>query len=348
MSRYDTSPKAVCIGGGTGTPVSIRALRQAGIYTDAIVAVADDGGSSGLLRSHTGYVPPGDLRKCLVALAADESSIWPVAFKQRFEYAHNHTLGNLVITALQESSGDLQQAVSLCEQLLGCVGHVYPAALSSVVIDGITLDGVTLSGQSNICKSKTALASVSLSPANIRANPPAVFAITQADLLVLGPGSLFTSVIANLLIDDIVQAIKASNALKVFVCSLTDIQGETWGLDAAELTEAVLKHGLAEYLDYVIVNRPPEAAHPTVGGNVTGVFTAISSDSLPESGTLKTTLPSVRYVDFDQDIERRIRSSGVKLVVRDLIDPKRPTWHSSGALGEALASILQDSNRLSR
>jgi uncharacterized cofD-like protein len=303
------------------------------------VAVADDGGSSGLLRAHTGYLPPGDLRKCLVALAADAGDPWVGAFRQRFEYAHNHSLGNLIITALQQSAGSLDSALRLCEQLLGCVGHVYPSALTSVNLNGRTRDGVHLYGQSNICKSHTALASVSLDPADIAAHPLAVQAIRAADLLVLGPGSLFTSLIPNLLIQEVLKAILESKAAVVFVCSLSDFQGETWGLDAAELVEALLNHGLAGRLDYVLVNSLSAQTATQAIGNVTGMFAAIGPEcaNVGESGASE---PSLRYVHFNQQIEERIRQSGVKLLTRDLIDPLHPSWHSVPALGAALASIL--------
>ncbi|MDR1089094.1 MAG: YvcK family protein [Coriobacteriales bacterium] len=342
------SVRAVCVGGGTGVPASIKALVSLGIYPDAVVSVADDGGSSGLLRSHTGQVPPGDLRKCLVALAADQHSPWVKAFKERFEYANNHTLGNLVLTALQETTGSLSESIALCEQLLGAVGSVYPASLDSILLMGITHDGQRLVGQSTLCKSETALARVVVEPADPPANPAALEAIKAADLLVFGPGSLFTSIVPNVLIPGIRDAVRQSHATTVFVCPLTDVQGETWGLNAAELTEALLAHGLQGRLDYALVNRRQQARE---AGNVTGYFAAIGSERARE-----TTPPPVlsetdgstaqRSVVSDDEVVNRIRAQGVKVLTREMSDAQRPNRHATPALAQAFASIIADSKGL--
>ena len=345
VSKSQLAPiRAVCIGGGTGVPASIKALVSLGIRPHAVVSVADDGGSSGLLRSHTGQVPPGDLRKCLVALAADSQNIWVKAFKKRFEYANNHTLGNLVLTALQETCGSLTESIALCEELLGTVGHVYPASLESVMLTGITQDGQKLYGQSTLCKSETALTSVLLNPPNVPANPAALKAIKEAELLVFGPGSLFTSIIPNVLIPEIHDAIMQSKATTVFVCSLVDVQGETWGLDAAELTEALLGHGLEGRLDYVLVNRK-EAQEET--GNITGYFAAIDPETLSAAVASDNEVNSqFRQVVSSDEINNRIRGHGVKVLMREMIDPLRPSWHDAQALAKAFASIIVDSKGL--
>jgi uncharacterized cofD-like protein len=336
--------KAVCVGGGTGMPVSIKALLTAGIYTDAVVAMADDGGSSGMLRGHTGLVPPGDLRKCLTALAGDPNSVWTRAFKQRFEYAHNHTLGNLMLTALQESCGSLPQAITLCEQLLQTRGHAYPSTLESVRLSGVTLDGVALQGQSTICKSKTALAHVCLEPQSPRAYEPALTALREADLIVLGPGSLFTSIIPNLLVQGVLDAIdsaraRAHGAKTVFICSLADAQGETWGLSAAELVEMLLAHGMRGRLDYVIAHKPASPDRRTQTGNVTGLFKAIDADTFASAQKPEPLVPTIRPVVLTSDDEARIRAAAVKLITRDLADPTRPTWHNREALKNALLDV---------
>jgi uncharacterized cofD-like protein len=340
--------RAVCLGGGTGVPASIKALVSLGISPDAVVSVADDGGSSGLLRSHTGQVPPGDLRKCLVALAADQTGPWVKAFKERFEYANNHTLGNLVLTALQETTGSLTESIALCERLLGTVGSVHPASLESILLMGSTHDGQRLVGQSTLCKSETALSRVVLEPANPPANPAAVQAIEEADLLVFGPGSLFTSIIPNLLIPGIESAIQQSRATTVFVCPLTDVQGETWGLNAAELTGALLAHGLAGRLDYVLVNREQQTQE---AGNVTGYFAAIGSERARETAS-PPALPETeakqaqRSVTSNDDIINVIRAQGVKVLAREMHDAERPGRHATTALAQAFASILADSKGL--
>jgi uncharacterized cofD-like protein len=358
-------PKAVVIGGGTGAPVSIRALLALGVQTSAVVAMADDGGSTGMLREHTGMVPPGDIRKCLVAMAADPMGVWTRAFKQRFSYVNDHTLGNLMLAALYEASGSFPEAIARCGELLGARGMVYPSTLESVKLTGRTRDGRHLSGQANICVSDTALATVSLEPARPPAFEPALVALRDADLIVLGPGSLFTSIIPNLLVPGVLEAIRASAGITVFLCSLADMQGETWGLNAAELVEALLDHGMRGLLDVVVIHEPSERRHP---GSVTASFAAVTADMLPpsrggsgsaHSGTHGThgahsgsgsahsgahsgsgSGGSVRRVQFDRALAQQIESQGPLLVIRDLVDPLRPTWHDVPVLSEVLEGVL--------
>lgn len=335
--------KAVCIGGGTGVPSSIKALVALGIEPSAVVSVADDGGSSGLLRTHTGQVPPGDLRKCLIALARDPQSPWVKAFRTRFEYANDHALGNLIITALQENTASLSESITLCEQLLDTRGHVYPASFESVLLMGTTQDGQKLLGQSTICKSETALAEVRLDPAHAEANPAAVTALLDADLLVFGPGSLFTSIIPNLLIPGIREAIHESKATTVFVCPLADIQGETWGLNAAELTDTLMAHGLEGRLDYVLVNRQ-EA--PSTAGNITGYFSVIGSEEQPLPLPPQEHKPVLQPVVLTEETSSSIRERGVKVLAREMNDSEHPNWHDTQELAKAFASIIVDSRGL--
>jgi uncharacterized cofD-like protein len=349
-----SAPKAVVIGGGTGAPVSIRALLALGVQTSAVVAMADDGGSTGMLREHTGMVPPGDIRKCLVAMAANPAGVWVQAFKQRFSYVNDHTLGNLMLTALYEATGSFPEAIARCGELLGARGMVYPSTLENVKLTGRTRDGRHLLGQENICTSDTALATVSLEPVRPQAFEPALTALRDADFIVLGPGSLFTSIIPNLLVPGVLDAIRASAGITVFLCSLADMQGETWGLNAAELVEALLDHGMRGLLDVVVVHEPSERRHP---GSVTASFAAITADTPPSrdgnsdssSGGLSgdSTFTSangnggsVRRVQFDRALAQRIESQGPLLVVRDLVDPLRPTWHDVPVLSEVLEGVL--------
>jgi uncharacterized cofD-like protein len=329
--------QAVVIGGGTGAPVSIRALLGLGVQTSAVVAMADDGGSTGMLREHTGMVPPGDIRKCLVAMAKDPTGTWARAFKQRFSYVNDHTLGNLMLTALTEASGSFPEAIALCGQLLEVRGKVYPSTLTSVQLTGRTRDGRHLNGQANICASQTALASVSLEPARPAPYEPALRALRQADLIVLGPGSLFTSIIPNLLVPGVLDAIAQRRGITVFLCSLADMQGETWGLNAAELVEALLEHGMRDLLDVVVVHQPCEDRAP---GSVTASFAAVSSEIPSPSQKTKDAAASVRRVLFDRALAQRIEQAGPLLIVRDLVDPLRPTWHDIPVLSEVLEGIV--------
>jgi uncharacterized cofD-like protein len=329
--------KAVVIGGGTGAPVSIRALLARGVQTSAVVAMADDGGSTGLLREHTGMVPPGDIRKCLVAMAADPTSIWVKAFQQRFAYVNDHTLGNLILTALSDASGSFPQAIALCGQLLEVRGMVYPSTLENIKLTGRTRDGRHLSGQAVICASDTALSSVSLEPSRPQAYEPALRALREADLIVLGPGSLFTSIIPNLLVPGVLEAIEESSALTVFLCSLADMQGETWGLNSAELVEALLDHGMRGLLDVVLVHQSSREKAPS---SVTATFAAVSADSVLSAAENAEIASTVRRVAFNPELAARIEAQGPLLMVRDLVDPQRPTWHDIPVLSEIFEGVL--------
>jgi len=338
-SRFWSGGKrAVVIGGGTGAPVSIKALLALGVTTNAVVAMADDGGSTGFLREHTGIVPPGDIRKCLVAMAGDPNSPWVKAFKQRFSYVNDHTLGNLILTALYDNTYSFPEAIALCEKLLETRGHVYPSTLEYVTLTGCTRDGRQLKGQVTICNSDTALASVSLSPAAPEAYEPALKANREADLIVLGPGSLFTSIIPNLLVPGVLEAIRHSRGAKVFLCSLADMQGETWGLNCAEHVEALFDHGMRGLLDLVVVHQKPQ---PKSQGSATGVFAAIDPSVPPKPTLSEVTGGSIRPVYFDRELARRIEQQGPMLIMRDLVDPLRPTWHDIPVLSEVFEGILE-------
>ncbi|MDR3315546.1 MAG: YvcK family protein [Coriobacteriales bacterium] len=344
-TQSPTALHAVVIGGGTGAPVSIRALLALGVQTSAIVAMADDGGSTGMLREHTGIAAPGDIRKCIVAMAENPSGAWTKAFRQRFNYVNDHTLGNLMLTALTEATGSFPEAIRLCEDLLHARGHVLPSTLESVKLRGVTLDGRQISGQANLCVSDTALAQVALTPDNPCAFQPALDAIQDADLIVLGPGSLFTSIIPNLLVPGMLEAIRLSRAATVFLCSLADQQGETWGLNAAELVEALLAHGMGNLLDVVVVHQEGGEKQP---GNVTTSFAAITADdpSIAPTDTLGAAacgaqVPgALRRVAINPALVERIESYGPSVIIRDLVDPDRTTWHDVHTLSEVLKGVF--------
>jgi uncharacterized cofD-like protein len=284
-------------------------------------------------------VPPGDIRKCLVAMAQDPTDTWVKAFKQRFSYVNDHTLGNLMLTALTEAAGSFPEAIALCGRLLKARGMVYPSTLESVKLTGRTRDGRHINGQANICSSTTALASVSLEPSRPMAYEPALVALQEADLIVLGPGSLFTSIIPNLLVPGVLEAIRASRGIRVFLCSLADMQGETWGLNSAELVEALLDHGMRDMLDVVVVHQSSDRRSP---GSITASFAAIEPSSVSLSKSEESLITgSVRRVLFNRELAQRIESQGPLLIVRDLVDPIRPTWHDVSVLSEVLGGILE-------
>ncbi len=338
--------KAVVIGGGTGAPVSIRTLLSMGVRTSAVVAMADDGGSTGILRQQAGVTPPGDIRKCICAMAADPDDPLTRAFKYRFPFADNHTLGNLMLSALEEATGAFPEAVSICEDLLHARGHVHPSTLDRVSLVARTRDGRYIEGQAVACHSRCALAHVQLRGAvRIVAYEPALAAIREADLIVLGPGSLFTSIIPNLLVPGVVDAIRQSKGTTLFVCSLADMQGETWGLTAREHVEALLDHGMRGLLDYVLVHSAsavlPESAQEGAGracddaARMGTARFAVDGEASPGEGR------RIRPVRIDRADLRAIQSLGPAVIVRNLVDPERPTWHDPFALREAFTGVLR-------
>lgn len=338
--------KAVVIGGGTGAPVSIRTLLALGVQTSAVVAMADDGGSTGILREEAHVTPPGDVRKCLAAFAANPDDPLTKAFKYRFDFARNHTLGNLMLSALENATGSFPEAIKICGQLLGARGHVYPSTLNNVTLCARTLDGRVLRGQALASHSSTALEQVWLeSPEECLPYMEAIRAIRQADLIVLGPGSLFTSIIPNLLVPGIVDAIAQSHAYTVFVCSLADQQGETWGLSAREHVEALLRHGMRDKLDYALIH---SSGKPKKSRFTTGAFEAIAGPASLESAMTEMrdgkNLPArvkIRSVKITQEDMDAIQDQGPVVILRDMKDPLRPTWHDPSALADAFMGVFK-------
>ncbi len=334
---------AVVIGGGTGAPVSIRTLLSLGFDTNAVVAMADDGGSTGILREEAHVTAPGDVRKCIAAMAADPQDPLTRAFKYRFAFAHNHTLGNLMLSALEDATQSFPEAIAICERLLNARGHVYPSTLDAVTLIASTRDGRFIDGQAIASHSRTALEQVSLkAKGDIVPYQPALEAIRQADLMVLGPGSLFTSIIPNLLVPGVLDAIRESHGVTLFVCSLADMQGETWGLTAHEHVEALLDHGLRGLLDYVLIHTPvplrPSSSSTDVFDVVMGSEPKNSSTSGMGDEELSSSIRPVRVTY--QDIQN-IQSQGPVVIARDLVDAEHPTWHDPKALYDAFAGVLK-------
>lgn len=331
---------AVVIGGGTGAPVSLRTLLSLGIHTSAVVAMADDGGSTGILREEADVTPPGDVRKCIVAMAADPEDPLTRAFKYRFTFARNHSLGNLMLSALEDATGSFPEAIAICERLLQAKGRVYPSTLARVTLEARTRDGRTLEGQAVACHSRTALEKVRLRGEDIAAYQPALEAIAQADLIVLGPGSLFTSIIPNLLVPGVIEAIRASRGACVFVCSLADMQGETWGLTAREHYEALCEHGMRGLLDYMLVHVPEELSLET---SFDEAFETAIGDQVRVWQTSEEQNEDLRIrpVPISYQDARAIQEQGTVVISRNLVDPQRPTWHDPKALRDAFLRVLK-------
>lgn len=258
--RLDRGPRIVVIGGGTGLSTMLRGLKVLTTNLVAIVTVADDGGSSGRLRREIGVLPPGDIRNCLAALA-DEERLITELFQYRFEAGDGlvgHSFGNLFLTALSEVSGDLERAVEASSKVLAIKGEVFPATLSDVRLWAELEDGRRIEGESNIPKAKGKIVGIGCTPENPPALPKAIAAIRNADFIVIGPGSLYTSVIPNLLVPEIRDAIAASRVPCVYVSNVMTQPGETDGYSVADHIEAIDRVcGGDRLFDAVLVQRRP-------------------------------------------------------------------------------------------
>jgi uncharacterized cofD-like protein len=261
--------KVVAIGGGTGLSALLRGLK---LYVDeaasptarqpiitrltAVVTVTDEGGSSGRLRRDFRILPPGDIRNCLVALAEDETLIAQL-FQYRFARGHGlkgHSLGNLLLTALTHLTRDFAQAVRLSGEVLAIRGEILPSTLADVRLKARLHDGRVVHGESHISKTRVPIRRLQIVPARCRPLPETLVALKEADLITLGPGSLYTSLIPNLLVRGIAEAIAASKALRVYVGNLVTQPGETRGYTAAQHLRALHQHARRRLFDLMILN----------------------------------------------------------------------------------------------
>jgi len=259
--RRERGPRIVAIGGGTGLSSLLRGIKSHTANLTAIVTVADDGGSSGELRSRLGVLPPGDIRNCLSALSTDEELLSQI-FQYRFANSsglNGHTLGNLFITALADITGSFEEAIAESGRVLAVQGRVLPSTLRDVRLSAEVsgekgTQPVRVSGESTIPQLAGKIQKVWLEPANIQAFPPALQAILNADLILVGPGSLYTSILPNLLVPDIVEAMRASQALKFYICNVATQPGETDGFTCDDHIKAIEKHVGGRLFDLVICN----------------------------------------------------------------------------------------------
>jgi uncharacterized cofD-like protein len=267
--------RVVAIGGGTGlstllkglkgfvpSPSDVSAVRQdLPLIRDlsAIVTVSDDGGSSGRLRKEFNMLPPGDIRNCIVALSEDEALLSKL-FRHRFEKGsglEGHSFGNLFLAALTSLTSDFSEAVRLSSEILLTRGHIYPATTSNIELEALMEDGTRVRGETNITASKGRIRELFLVPPDVGPMPQTLEAIANADLITIGPGSLFTSLIPNLLVRGIAEAIVESSATKVYVCNLMTQANESLGLTAADHIRALNRHAHKQIFDYALINRSP-------------------------------------------------------------------------------------------
>jgi len=251
--------KVVAIGGGTGLSTLLRGLKRATTNLTAVVTVTDDGGSSGRLQKELGILPPGDIRNCLVALADDEALVTDL-FQYRFSEGDGltgHSFGNLFLAAMTGITGNFDRAVKESSRVLNVKGRVMPATLDTVRLIATLADGTIVSGETNISSSHAPIADLSLEPAGARPLPEVIEAIASADAIVLGPGSLYTSVLPNFLVDGIARAVAESPALKVYICNVMTQPGETDAFTASAHVSTLIERAGARVCDTVIVNEEP-------------------------------------------------------------------------------------------
>ncbi len=257
-------PRIVAIGGGTGLSVILRGLKEFDIDLTAVVTVADDGGSSGRLRSDFAMPPPGDIRNCLVALA-DTEPLLERLLQFRFpsgEGLAGHSFGNLFLAAMTHIMGDFESAIRETSRVLAVRGRVLPAVKDDVILRAVLDDGTVVEGESNIPESHRRIERVELVPGDIEPLPEVLDAIREADAIVVGPGSLYTSILPNLLVPGLSEAIANSRAKKIFVCNVMTQPGETDSFSASRHVEVIYNHVSRKLFDYIIVNAaslPPEA-----------------------------------------------------------------------------------------
>ena len=259
-------PKVVVIGGGTGLPIILRGLRDKNIDITAVVTVADDGGSSGILRNYINVVPPGDIRNALVALTTMpkvERDIFQYRFDSSDQFLAGHAIGNLIITALAEMKGDIYQAVQELSQLMQIKGHIYPVAREPLTLNAEFTDGTTLSGEAEITAAHKQIQRVWITPTNDSDGHQAagmhavIEAIHDADQIVLGPGSLFTSILPNLVIDNVGAAVRETSAEVVYICNIMTQKGETDHFTDADHVRVLNDHLGKQFIDTVLVNIQP-------------------------------------------------------------------------------------------
>jgi uncharacterized cofD-like protein len=257
--RLSRGPKIVVVGGGTGLSNLLRGLKHYSSNITAIVTVADDGGSSGRLRREIGVLPPGDIRNCLSALA-DEEKLLTELFKYRFEAGSGlvgHSFGNLFLTAMSEITGDLEQAIAASSKVLAVRGQVLPSTLSDVQLWAELDNGRRIVGESKIAEARRRIVHIGCLPPNPPALPKAIRAIEEADYIIIGPGSLYTSIVPNFLVPDLVKAIAAQRVPRIYVCNIMTEPGETEGFSVSDHIRA-LDSACGQYLfDAVLVQKTP-------------------------------------------------------------------------------------------
>ena len=308
-------PRIVALGGGTGLSTLLRGLKGYSANITAVVAVADDGGSSGRLRQQLGIVPPGDIRNCIAALA-DAEPLMTQLMQYRFPQGSgldDHAFGNLFIAAMTAITGDFEEAVRQSNRVLAVRGQVLPATSVPLNLSAQLASGRHLYGQVGITRAAEPIERVFIEPDDVRATPEALERILEAEIIVIGPGSLFSSVLPNLLISDVRDALAAAPGLKVYVCNVATQPGETERLTASQHLRALFAHVGDDLIDYVILNRNADARRP----------------------------PGWRAEPVEVDV-RRLEELPVVIVEEDVIDSANAHRHDPAKLAAAIMRLQQE------
>ena len=315
--RLGKGPNVTVVGGGHGLSVLLRGIKAATSNVTAVVTVADDGGSSGRLREEFGIIPPGDLRNCLVALADTEplmEKLFQYRFKGKTELA-GHSFGNLFIAAMNEVTGDMEQALRESSKVLAVKGQVLPASKDHVRLDAVMEDGTVVQGESHIPEVHKQIHRVRLFPEEVQPVQSALDALANADAIILGPGSLYTSIMPNLLVDKVAETIRKSKAIKIYICNVMTQPGETDGYTASMHAKAIIDHGGKGIIDYMLVNDAP-----------------ISVD-MQDFYATKGAYP----VEVD---EEAINALGVGFVKADIINENEVIRHDPDKLSRAVMNMV--------
>ncbi len=321
--------RVVAIGGGTGLSTLLRGLRRhvfapgespatTSAIADlaAVVTVTDDGGSSGRLRQDFNMLPPGDLRNCMIALCEEEDLLTKL-FAHRFRGGsglRGHSFGNLFVAALTEITGDFAQAVQLASKILATRGRIYPATTANTTLVANMDDGSIVRGETKITASKRRIAELTLDPPHPTPVPETLEAIERADLITVGPGSLYTSLITNLLVDGVTDALVASRGVRVYICNLMTQANESLGLTASEHIQRIYDHTRRSIFDFAVVN--------------TGKFSPDTVARYAAEGA-KPIVPDVE----------RIEALGVRCIVGDFASEENVVRHTASRLADVVLQL---------
>ena len=323
--------KFVAIGGGTGLSTLLAGLKQRvgkhhgyEVWIEnlaAIVTVSDDGGSSGRLREELQMLPPGDIRNCMIALSED-STLLSRLFRHRFRgdgALGGHSFGNLFLAALTEVTGDFVEAVRLSSEVLASKGHIYPATINDVRLVAELEDGSVVRGETQITASTSAIRTLRLEPEQCLPLPEALAAIRTADVITVGPGSLYTSLLPNLLVARVAQAIGDAQATKIFICNLMTQPGETDGYTARQHLEVVKKYAPEIHFDFVVVNNRP----------------------VSEELRQRYAAEGANQIGLDEDAINKVVNGDTEVVRADLLAQGEKARHDSESLANVVISCRQ-------